>query len=103
MSIKQAFSKTAVLRKIIPTVRIIRNKSNSTVKNIDFDTIDYDDKKYIEDRLNNSNIETYNLSLKYCYESQSYSGTIQTTYKKKKVINELDYFIEMANNFAIKN
>jgi len=104
MSIKQLFY-SSIFRQVIPVVKIIKNIKYKTSKThiITFDTLNDNDKQYIENKLNNDNIETYKLNLKYSYETQTYNGIIETTYKKKQSNNELDYYIEMANNYAFKN
>lgn len=105
MSIRQLFH-SSIFRQASPVVKSIKNikyKTSNATQIITFDTLNDNDKKYIENKLNNNNIETYKLNLKYSYETQTYIGIIETTYKKKQSNNELDYYIEMANNYAFKN
>jgi hypothetical protein len=94
---------------IFRPVNIIRlntlSKSYST--KISTNIVDFDDKfkKSVYEFLKQQNIKKLDMTFEYCPDHSDYIGNITVKYfpEKRYYDNELDYYIQMSNEFAYKN
>jgi len=84
---------------------IVQNiRYQSTTVNVNFKKIEPVVYKLIVEQLKKHSISKCSLNVEYSSMSKTYNGRFTATVDESKFHdNELNYYIEMSNNFASKN
>ena len=76
----------------------------STNVNVSFDKIEPTLHKLINEELKKNQISKCSLNLEYSSVSKTYKGRFKATIDTTKFHeNELNYYVEMSNKYALKN